>query len=152
LSSVRTPQGAARIILDSAQTLIGWDSSLLGLVQKNGDFRLVLGVQTVSGVKSEVTSISSSTQSLVQKVLTEGAQITELSPATEACSSQPSLEAKEKAEGLSLGAPIRKDGKTIGALVVQGSTSKVLDRESLALLQVLADHCGGALERLRAEE
>ena len=48
--------------------------------------------------------------------------------------------------------PIRNRTKVIGILSIQSYTLKAYDQQSLSTLQTLADHCGGALERIRAEQ
>src|SRR5213075_784738 len=42
--------------------------------------------------------------------------------------------------------------KVIGLLSIQSYTLKAYDHQDLNTLQTLADHCGGALERIRAEQ
>ena len=47
--------------------------------------------------------------------------------------------------------PVRKDSQAIGLLSIQSYTPNAYTEEDLGTLQALADHCGGALERIRAE-
>ena len=47
--------------------------------------------------------------------------------------------------------PIRNGTNAIGLLSIQSYTPNAYDPRSLETLQALADHCGGALDRLRAE-
>src|SRR5262249_8959356 len=49
-------------------------------------------------------------------------------------------------------APIRSRSKLIGLLSVQSYKLNAYTDEDLQVLQLLADHCGGALERIRAEQ
>jgi light-regulated signal transduction histidine kinase (bacteriophytochrome) len=48
--------------------------------------------------------------------------------------------------------PIRSGEKIIGVLSIQSYAAAAYDSRTLKLLQALADQCGGALERVRAEE
>src|ERR1035437_10313432 len=48
--------------------------------------------------------------------------------------------------------PIRNRTKVIGILSIQSYTPRAYSRADLNTLQTLADHCGGALERIRAEQ
>jgi len=48
-------------------------------------------------------------------------------------------------------APIRNRTKVIGILSIQSYTLNAYEQSDLNTLQALADHCGGALERLSAE-
>jgi PAS domain-containing protein len=47
--------------------------------------------------------------------------------------------------------PVRKDSEAIGLLSIQSYTPNAYTEEDLSTLQALADHCGSALERIRAE-
>jgi PAS domain S-box-containing protein len=49
-------------------------------------------------------------------------------------------------------APVRKGERVIGVLFVQSRRSHSYADKDLATLQTLADQCGGALERVRAED
>jgi PAS domain S-box-containing protein len=48
--------------------------------------------------------------------------------------------------------PVRKGAEVIGVMSIQSYKPRAYDRRSLETLQALADHCGGALDRLRTEE
>ncbi|MBA3346405.1 MAG: response regulator, partial [Gemmatimonadales bacterium] len=48
--------------------------------------------------------------------------------------------------------PIRHSDRINGVLSIQSYTPQAYDRSDLDTVQALADHCGGALERLRIEE
>jgi PAS domain S-box-containing protein len=48
--------------------------------------------------------------------------------------------------------PIRHGTETVGILSIQSYTPGAYDAYDLETLQALADHCGGALDRLRMEE
>jgi PAS domain S-box-containing protein len=47
--------------------------------------------------------------------------------------------------------PMHKDSEAIGLLSIQSYTPNAYTEEDLGTLQALADHCGDALERMRAE-
>src|SRR5215470_18050998 len=49
-------------------------------------------------------------------------------------------------------APVRNRTKVIGILSIQSYTLKAYDTQDLSALQALADYCGGALERIHAEQ
>jgi diguanylate cyclase (GGDEF)-like protein/PAS domain S-box-containing protein len=48
--------------------------------------------------------------------------------------------------------PIRAADQVIGILTIQSYTPGAYRQDDLGTLEALADHCGGALERIRAEE
>ena len=48
-------------------------------------------------------------------------------------------------------APVRVENRAVGVLAIQSYTPNAYTQEDLRTLQALADHCGGALDRLRKE-
>ena len=48
--------------------------------------------------------------------------------------------------------PLQREGEPLGVLSIQSYTPNAYTAEDLQTLQALADHCGGALERIRAEQ
>ena len=48
--------------------------------------------------------------------------------------------------------PVRNSGRAIGVFSIQSYTPQAYDDTDLESLQTLADHCAGALQRIRAEE
>src|ERR1039457_1282359 len=48
--------------------------------------------------------------------------------------------------------PVRAENRAVGVLSIQSYTPDAYTQEYLRALQALADHCGGALDRLRKEE
>src|ERR1019366_528090 len=58
---------------------------------------------------------------------------------------------KERPSASLMYVPVRKDSVAIGLLSIQSYTPNAYTEEDLGTLQALADHCGGALERIRAE-
>ncbi len=162
LSEATTASSAARIIAEVSDELLGWDAFALLLYSVEEDLLYpVLDFDTVDGwrTKSPAGGSAVSTGGPVvspspvsRRAMTEGPQL--LLP------EQPSVEL----EGLrSFGdtgrpsaslmfVPIRGAGGVIGILSIQSYTYRAYTEADLATLQVLADHCGGALERIRTEE
>src|ERR1039457_6507772 len=48
--------------------------------------------------------------------------------------------------------PVRAENRAVGVLSIQSYTPDAYTQEDLRTLQALADHCGGALDRLRMED
>ena len=48
--------------------------------------------------------------------------------------------------------PIRDKSRAIGVLSIQSYTPRAYEQQDLAMLQSLADYCGGAVERIRVED
>lgn len=119
---------------------------MLGLIERNGKFRVVLGPDSTAE-KLEVKATSDNPDKLAKKVLSEGAQL--LLQQTNGANSRPDSSISTVT---ALGVQIRKEGKTIGVVTLQSRPWKNYDEEDLAVLQALADHGAGAMERIRAEE
>ena len=47
--------------------------------------------------------------------------------------------------------PIRSSRSVVGILSIQSYAPRAYEPQDLAMLQSLADYCGGAMERIRAE-
>jgi two-component system cell cycle sensor histidine kinase/response regulator CckA len=155
LSSVTAPQEAAEIIRAVADELFDWDAFTLDLLSPDyGQTIPILNVDTMNGRRVEVETPGGShkTTDLARCVVEDGAQLVLLA--------QP---AQTSPEGLPFGdtsrpsasmiyAPIRSRTKAIGILSLQSYASDAYSEGDLKTLQALADHCGGALDRIQAEQ
>ena len=155
LSAVRTPKEAASIIVETADALLGWDACTFDLCSRDRKtVQAVLYVDTVGGERRDVTA-----QCLGTRPTTHMAQVWEDGPRLILRRTPVSFPTdgvpfgdKSRPSASLLFAPVRKDAEVIGALSIQSYTPNAYTQADLELLQALADHCGGALERLRAEE
>ena len=154
LSAARAPKEAAQIILDAADALWQWDASVLDLC--SGDLAVesrILCVDTVDGQRIEIPADSGRAQFgvVARRALEQGAQLV-LRPAPAAFPPD-SVPVGDKAHPSAslMYAPVHKDSEVIGLLSIQSYTPNAYNEQDLATLQALADHCGGALERIRAE-
>jgi PAS domain S-box-containing protein len=154
LSTVSTHEEAARIIMDIADTLCGWDACLLALCSPDRSAaRIVLCIDTVNGQRTELVPDADAMKlcPLASKALTEGPQlILRPEPAALPPDSFPFGD-KNHAPASLMYVPVRKESAAIGLLSVQSYTPNAYTQEDLRTLQALADHCGGALDRIRAE-
>ncbi len=142
LSSATTASQAAMVICEMADALFHWDNFAIDLYSAERDevFSL-LNIATVDGRRIELPqSIQAKTaSSVVKRVIQRGAELFVNS------------EEKQLLTPTML-APIRKGERVIGVLFVQGQAGGEYSYRDLETLQILADHCAGALERLRAEQ
>jgi PAS domain S-box-containing protein len=142
LSSATTASQAAMVICEMADALFHWDNFAIDLYSAERDevFSL-LNIATVDGRRVELPqSIQAKTaSSVVKRVIQRGAELFVNS------------EEKQLLTPTML-APIRKGERVIGVLFVQGQAGGEYSYRDLETLQILADHCAGALERLRAEQ
>ncbi len=142
LSSATTAAEAAIIICEAADALFKWDDFALDLYSAERDevFSL-LNIATVEGQRVEIPASlqPKAANSLIRRAVNRGAEL--LSPA----------EARVHSAATML-APIRRGQKVIGVLFVQNHSPGSYSERDLEMLQTLADQCGGALERVRAEQ
>lgn len=155
LSSARTKKEAAKVIFDVADKLLGWDSCVLDLYsyKKNKTFN-VLKIDTVNGVRKEFISNpeGDSLSARSQDVIKNGGQIIlrkkpfkvdeYLNPFGDVSRPSASL----------LIVPIGKESNVKGILSIQSYKENAYSNEDLAILQILANNCTGALERIKIEE
>jgi PAS domain S-box-containing protein len=154
LSAARSAEEAARIIVGVAQELIGWHACTLDLYHPDtGHVQDVLTMDSLKGgppvdVPSALTSTTPGP--MFARVLREGAKLI-LRPA--AAPSDDLImfgDTGHRSRSLMF-VPIRYGDRPTGILSIQSYTPDAYDDESLSTLQGLADHCGGAIERLRIE-
>jgi len=154
LSAARTPREAARIIMDAADTLFGWDACLLDLCSTvPAVVTPVLCIDTIRGRRTEVVPDAHSRKlsPLACRALEHGAQLVlRPTPAVFPPDIVPFGD-KARASASLMYVPVRKDSVVIGLCSIQSYTPNAYTKKDLQTLQALADHCGGALERLRAE-
>jgi len=153
LSSVATPQEAARIILHAADDLLGWDACAVDLLDGDEGYSLI-SVDTINGERKEFTRVYGKIRpdSMFRRVLDNGATLILRSP------EDPDKEGRLRSFGdeshpsaALLFVPVRKGSVYIGVMTVQSYTHDFYDEGDLHLLQVLADYCSGCLSRTFAE-
>jgi PAS domain S-box-containing protein len=158
LGAARTPAEAARIIVDAADELLGWDACSLDLFdEKTGRVHPVLTVDLVAGERTAVEHAYSDTPigAFARRVIAEGALLVLRPPADEAATEPSGLvpfgDTARRSASLMF-VPIRDGSRVAGVLSIQSYRPYAYDDASLITLQALADHCGGALARIRAQE
>ncbi len=155
LGAARTPEEAARIIMDVAQELLGWDACSLDLYSPDSRrIQAVLSMDSVEGPPVDVPHAYTATTPgpMTERVLRDGAQLV-LRPriSTDADGLVPFGDTGRLSLSLMF-VPVRHGGATTGVLSIQSYFPDAYDEDDLATLQELADHCGGAIERLRIED
>ncbi len=155
LNSATSREAAAHIIKDSADTLFGWDAfALLLHNEATQQTDSVLVVDTIDGQRKELPRSCESGQPspLVQRIITHGAElILREKPDTLLPDADPFGDKARPSASLMF-VPIRDGNRVIGVLSIQSYTLLAYTNEDLETLQVLADHCGGAVERIWAEQ
>ncbi|HWW01463.1 MAG TPA: PAS domain S-box protein [Candidatus Acidoferrum sp.] len=156
LSSATCPAEAARIIKSAAEDLFRWDAFTLDLYAGEQDrVYPILNVDTnLAGERFEVgiDGRGHEPSARARRIIGQGGElILREEPITMPPGVRPFGDTSRPSASLAL-VPIRNRTKVIGILSIQSYTTKAYDQRDLATLQTLADHCGGALERLRAEQ
>jgi PAS domain S-box-containing protein len=153
LSLARTQQEAARIIVDAADALFGWDACTFDMVSPtDGSLTMVLGLDLINGERKEVPLINTKPGPISRKVLSEGAQLELRRPGYQRPQEAVPFGDTGRTSSSIMGVPLRRDENVIGLLSIQSYTLNAYTETDLRTLQALADHCGGAIERIRAEE
>ena len=154
LSSATTAMEAARIIADEGDKLFGWDACNLQLCSLDlQTFDTVFNMDLIDGERCNVppSNRQMAPSPRMRQVLEKGAQlilrdVKDISP-PEAHPfgniSQPSVSM--------MYVPVRNGAKIIGVFSIHSYAPNAYTQHDLDALQALGDHCGGALERIRAE-
>ncbi|HEV2390728.1 MAG TPA: GAF domain-containing protein [Verrucomicrobiae bacterium] len=158
LAVAKTARAAAQIIVDVADKLLGWDSCSFSLYSAQQDvLRSVLSADVVNGRRAEnLAEFPAFHQKppspLVRRVLQQGGQLLLRTQAGRLLPDAVPFGDVTRPSASLLFVPVKSGASVIGILSIQSYTSAAYDQHSLETLQALADHCGGALDRIQAQE
>jgi PAS domain S-box-containing protein len=156
LSTVTNARQAGKVILDTADELLGLDAAFIDLyIEEKDELYTVLYVDRIDGRSQEVPcpEFGRFPTRMIKLTLDHGAQLIE-NRFTDIKQEYTMLtfgDHKRKTASFMF-CPIRKGKKNIGVISIQSYTPGKYNAESLRMFQFLADHSGGALERILAEE
>ena len=141
------------IVADTADELFDWDACVVDLVSPDqATVEPVLCMDTIGGRRVEVPP--SETRSQLSAISLKALQSPQLILRNHDIPSDlntiPFGDLSRKSESLMF-VPIRREEKVVGLLSLQSYRPDEYTPQDLQVLQDLADHCGGALERIRAE-
>ena len=154
LSAARTQKEAAAIMLEAADALFQWDACLFDvLAADQKTVHSVICLDTINGRRQEIAAeaLSGELSPLAARAL-EGGQLILCDPRAPVAPEHIPFGDKSHPSASIMYVPIRKDEKVLGFLSLQSYAADAYTREDLSALEALADHCGGALERIRAEQ
>lgn len=154
LNTATNRKQAAQIITEVADQLFGWDACLLSLYARESD-RLtpILKVDFVNGRRIPAGEAEETFPPgpMARKVLDEGPQlISRKRPAS--VEGGPVAGDPESPAESGMFVPVHNGETVMGLLCIQSHEPGGYTRENLLTFQALADHCGGALERIRSAE
>jgi PAS domain S-box-containing protein len=154
LSTAKTAKEAALIVVVVADELLGWDACVCDLYSAETDQQShLLSMDLIDGIRRECPPLYTPgpPTPTLREVLETGGKLVlreQLDPPPEAL---PFGDQTRRSASL-MYVPIRNGNKTVGILSIQSYRHHAYDAASLETLQALADHCGGALDRVRTEE
>jgi PAS domain S-box-containing protein len=156
LSSASSQAEAARIIRAVADELFRWDAFTLDFYSAEQDrVYPFLNVDTgPSGERFEVASSEEAREpsAMAKRVISQGAElILRKEPLVNPEDTHLVGDSNRLSASLMV-VPIRSSTMVIGLLSIQSYSPQAYDERDLSALQTLADHCGGAIERVRAEQ
>ena len=154
LGEADTEKAAALSVLNAAGKVLDWDCGWLRIWNATTqEWRDIVAFDLIDGVKQEVTfnGVSMSRLSNIVQQALERPQL--LLRQSEDDSTEILTVFGNGRRSLSLiFAPIRLGNQLIGMLSVQSYKHHAYDAAALEIIQALADHCAGAMFRLRFQE
>jgi PAS domain S-box-containing protein len=155
LGAAHTAPESARIIANVAQDLLGWDSCTVELYSaEENRIQPVLNIDTVNGRPADVPPHYAGPQPspIMQRVIADGPQLILRSGPSSSHTDFILFGDRAKLSTSLMYVAMMAGSKVVGFLSVQTYAPDAYDRTDLRTLEALADHCGGALERIHAEE
>lgn len=154
LSSATSMKEAADVIGEVVNVLFGWDAFWLKLydVEKDEIYSEFI-VDTVDGHRVvEQSSAGREPTALYRRILTTGAElILRDNPEAMLLGAVP-FGNKSRPSASIMFAPILSAGRAVGIFSAQSYTPKAYTEQDLKTFEILANQCGGAFERIWAEE
>jgi signal transduction histidine kinase/FixJ family two-component response regulator len=155
LSEAPTAKAAGQIIIDVADQLLGWDSCLLDLYSPGENILChVLNADLINGRRTEFPPRHDRRppSGLSLRAIQEGGQLVLKADLTQLGPECLPFGDTSRPSASIMFVPIHNGANAIGVLSIQSYTPNAYNQRGLETLQALADHCGGALDRIRAQE
>jgi len=155
LGEAATIRRAAEIVLEVADELVGWDSCSVDLYAPELDtISCVLAMDIIDGRRTEISGsgLNATPSPRLRQTVFLGAQLIlredfqQRSPDCKAFGDQ------SRPSASLMYVPLRYMGRNTGVLTIQSYDTLAYTEEDLGILQDLADHCGGVMERIQALE
>lgn len=154
LSEAHDRRDAAKVILDIADHFWDWDAGYVALYSYEDETILpVYAVDILKDNRVEIPSTYSKKEpgALLRKTVEEGPQLILRDEEHPFPDSNPFGDEERKSLSLMF-VPIKFRNKVRGVLSIQSYESYSYIEDDLPILQTLADHCSGALERICVKE
>src|SRR6266550_1247388 len=154
LSGATTPLQAGRIIAETAGELFGWDACKLDLYDADTDLvHPILNVDTIGGRRVDITAscVDGKPTGRVRRVMDHGPELLVREDPIQFDEDAVPFGDTLRPSAAIMTVPVRHASMIVGMLSIQSYTPGAYDAAALNALQALADHCGGALNRIHAE-
>ncbi len=155
LSAANSSREAAQVIVEAADLLIGWDACFFQLYSAaDGLVSDVLIMDLVDGRRKPCScepGFHLPTDLTVRAVREGPVLLLREQPKEMRVGGTPFGDTSRPSASIMF-VPIRNGSSVAGVLSIQSYTPRAYDQASLDTLQALADHCGGALDRIKAQE
>jgi signal transduction histidine kinase len=140
--------------VSAADALFDWDACVFDLISPDQQTaRSVLRMDTVSGERVEIPPDDRASElSAISMAALQGPRLILRPDNSEAGLNTIRFGDVNRPSASLMFAPIRRDQEVVGLFSLQTYKPNAYTSEDLQTLQDLADHCGGALDRIRAEE
>ena len=154
LSSAATARDAAVIIAEVADKLIGWDACNLLLCSPDlKAFNTIFNMDLIDGQRRSIPprSVNDTPSPRMRQVLEKGAQMILRDKAEFTYPAAHAFGNESRPSASLMYVPVRNKSKIVGVFSIHSYAFNAYTNHDLGTLQALADHGGGALERIRAE-
>ena len=155
LNAAPDAETAARIIANLADELFGWDACKLDLYDAQTDrCHSLLTMDVVGGRRQDVSPAYSGEppSPRMRRIMQDGPiLILRENPMAEVNNVRPFGDLNRPSASIMF-VPVMEGRKVVGALSIQSYKLNAYTQADLDALQDLADHCAGALERLRGRD
>jgi PAS domain S-box-containing protein len=155
LSGANDAVEAARVIVEVAQDLCGWESCSVDLYFAELDrIDAVLTVDVVDGQTVDIPPAYTgrAPSPMARRVITEGRQLILREESASGPGDLVPFGNVNRPSASLMFVPIRNKNDVIGVLSIQSYKPNAYDQADLTVLQSLADQCGAALERIGAQQ
>ncbi|MGV3661995.1 MAG: PAS domain S-box protein [Prosthecobacter sp.] len=154
LNTATTPRRAAEIIVAAADELLGWDAATLDLYSAEEDrITALLNIDTIDGRRTDCPPAydGEPPSLLAREIITTGARLLLRSEASAPVPPGRMFGDTARPSASLMFVPIRDNEKVGGVLSIQSYRANAYNSEALRVLELLADHCRGALSRIQTE-
>jgi PAS domain S-box-containing protein len=154
LSAARSPVEVARAIYATADLFWKWDAGALDLrLPNSAQYETVLAWDVLAGQRREVATLlpPGTPTPRMRRILAQGGELILRQPGEGAGADVVPFGDASRLCASIIAVPVRIMNEPGGVLSVQSYARNAFTQSDLQTLQTLADYCGDALERLRAE-